>query len=119
MKSLELREEALYFMPHRSWFIYADQESVDSIVKSGLSDREKYYGNGYFLRIIVTGLARPRWHRQDENGVWMKDFQKGRAYEASLTKKFKGFELLEAYSMIAEDSWPGETCIDKNGFTTM
>lgn len=112
-------KSALCTSPRWRAFVYADQESVDSITGSGRCWKIKEQGGGYFINIVTSGIAPVGYYEVDDNDVWLKDYESQNVDRQVLRQKVRGCRLLELHRAMLGDLWPDRYIVNDDGITEL
>ena len=98
-------ESDIYRAPRWEYFIYADQASMESILDCTEEDPWMSKGDCW-LTIVTTGLKQPRQFFEDDNGVWIRDYEgdlsDGIDSWKGLCQKIKAMDVVPAYVDIVQ-----------------
>lgn len=112
-------EGRIHSSPRWQAFVYADQESVDSVTTSERFWKSKEQGGGYFINIVTTGNAPFGVFAIDEDGVWLKDYESQAVDRQTLRQRVKGCRLLELHEKMLGNLWPDRKFVNDDGITEL
>lgn len=93
-------------IPQSTFFIYADQASVSSVVDCEQTTEAKMDDGAYYFAIVWADHTQPEGRARTEEELEEIDDSPDSEYHQLTRQNFKVYDFLELYVHIVEDMWP-------------
>lgn len=111
---------AIHEIPQSTFFIYADQASVSSIVGCDETKEAKMSDNNYYFTLVSADHTQPNGdgRARTEEEVSDIDDSPDSEYHMATRQNFKVFDFVALYANIVDDAWP-DFIVNEDGISSV